>query len=516
MYRPVPLAEIVDAVRHLRELHQQMLPRSAEEQRIAEHREILSRHLISNLRRTGSHPTLALLSEVARAFSLTVEGAHRLFGYDIDGIREFDLRLNGGRTHIIESHIFERDLRVDYPASLATFDGLQDDVLLDDLVRDWKESLPIRSLSEAEPGRSRPFYIHVGTEDSLGSSLPPGAIALVEPIDSREERQPNAANMYLLQFSDGYRCSRCVVVRNSLLLLATERTYAGPQRFAYPGLVRIVGRVRMFALALPQPEYRNRWAIPQHPLPRDLVLPWEHTTRSSLYATKHRRFRRSDQQEDAVRSTLRSLLGSKLSLRSERRYRSPTSSDPHVNALIHLTLAHVSRYTDALRSSGFVLKDSDRYSLETLLATHRIQDLPHLPTLKAEEVRLDSMRTQEKLEWPELLSFKFPHLQTCGGRILRLGQSRKLQHLDPPLTAGSLLLLDPVGALPDTRADVLKRSWARPLFVLRRNRAFTCGFLERDGNEFILDPGGDDHPSVKFSKDELQNLRRVSGVAVPV
>jgi hypothetical protein len=43
-------------------------------------------------------------------FSLTIEGAHRLFGYDLGGIREYDLRLNGRRTHIVESYAFERDL----------------------------------------------------------------------------------------------------------------------------------------------------------------------------------------------------------------------------------------------------------------------------------------------------------------------------------------------------------------------------------------------------------------------
>ena len=50
---------------------------------------------------------------------MTLEGAHRLFGYDLTEIREYDLRINGGRTHILESYPFERDLLVDLPAQLA-------------------------------------------------------------------------------------------------------------------------------------------------------------------------------------------------------------------------------------------------------------------------------------------------------------------------------------------------------------------------------------------------------------
>jgi hypothetical protein len=49
-----------------------------------------------------------MLLEIADMFSLTIEGAHRLFGYDLDGIREYDLRLNGRRTHIVESYVFGR------------------------------------------------------------------------------------------------------------------------------------------------------------------------------------------------------------------------------------------------------------------------------------------------------------------------------------------------------------------------------------------------------------------------
>ena len=104
MYRPVPRNEISDAVAHLRELHRQFRPSNDRERHAFERRELVTKNLLSNLRRTGDHPTLSMLLEIADTLSLTVEGAHRLFGYDLDGIREYDRRLNGGRTHIERPH----------------------------------------------------------------------------------------------------------------------------------------------------------------------------------------------------------------------------------------------------------------------------------------------------------------------------------------------------------------------------------------------------------------------------
>jgi hypothetical protein len=88
VYRQVPRTEILDALAHLRELHRQIGPSNDRERYAFERRE----------------PTLNMLLEISNIFSLTIEGAHRLFGYDLDGIREYDLRLNGGRTHIERPH----------------------------------------------------------------------------------------------------------------------------------------------------------------------------------------------------------------------------------------------------------------------------------------------------------------------------------------------------------------------------------------------------------------------------
>ena len=100
MYRPVTRAEIADALVHIRDLYRQIKPPDEQEYRASERREDGIKNLLSNLPRTKEHPTLNTVDEVANMALLTIEGAHRLFGYDLARIREYDLRLNGGRTHI--------------------------------------------------------------------------------------------------------------------------------------------------------------------------------------------------------------------------------------------------------------------------------------------------------------------------------------------------------------------------------------------------------------------------------
>ncbi len=379
MYRHIPHSDIIDALIHIRELFRRIKPSDERALRAHERREATIRDLLSNLPRTNQHPTLKTILEIAETCCLTLEGAHRLFGYSLGKIREYDLRLNGGRTHIFDAYPFERDFLVDLPLRVARHEAFSGDALLRDLVSEWQTELPIKAL-EGE-GWSRPgaFYVHVGTEDSLGSPIPPGAMALVEPIDRDEALHPNPRNIYLLQFGNGYRCSHCVATGRKLRLFTPRGTYLGREEFLYPGGVRIAGRIRMFALDLPVPEYRGLGQLPESQQGADLVLPWEHRSRDRLLATKHRRFRRSKEQEQLIRDVLKGELHAKLSGRSERRYRSPTPSEPHVNALIHLTVAHTARYTDALRTGGSLRSDRGRFSLESLLNARRIEDLLDRP-----------------------------------------------------------------------------------------------------------------------------------------
>jgi len=506
VHNPVPNRAIIEALIHIRDL------------RAFERREAATKDLLSNLPRTNEHPTLRTLLEIAEIYSLTLEGAHRLFGYSLQDIREFDLDLNRGRTHIFESYPFERDLLIDLPARLAPTETFAVDALLRDLVLEWQTAVPLRALEEEGWEQPGTYYVHVGTEDSLGSSLPPGAMALVEPISETERALPNPRNIYLLQFANGYRCSHCVVTRGKLRLFSTGRMYLGREEFGYPSSVRIAGRIRMFALSLPLPEYPVPVSLPPSARGANLILPWEHRTRDRLFAAKHRRFQRSKEEELVVQDYLRAQWHAKLSGRSERRYRRPSPSEPHVNALIHLALAHMARYTDALRTSESWQSDRGRFSIETLLRAgsleeaRAIQKNVHFPTPS----EVWEARRKEFGGWPPLLSVKFPDLRRWENRIVRLAQGGQVTGLDPTLGPGSLLLLEEGPTDPDPLSDRMKSGWSRPIYVLRRRLDINCGYLERDGSQYALHSGVNGGVKASFNAKDLGQLSRVTGVAVPV
>src|ERR1700728_2870454 len=119
MYRPIARSEILDALVHLRDLYRKTSRASNVQSLAHERREVTTKNLLSNLHRMKEHPTLHTVLEVADIFSLTLSGAHQLFGYDLEEMKRYDLQWNGGRTHIIESYPFNQDLKVDLPAEFG-------------------------------------------------------------------------------------------------------------------------------------------------------------------------------------------------------------------------------------------------------------------------------------------------------------------------------------------------------------------------------------------------------------
>lgn len=519
MYSPVSRGELLDALVHIRRLYGQRKPADKRESLTHERREIGIKQMLSNLPRTKEHPTLRLVLEVADIISLTLDGAHRLFGYDLGKIPEYDQRINGGRTHIVESYVFDRNRLIDLPLKFASHQAPGAQGYLADLVSEWQSGIPIGALEAAGWHSPGAFYVHVGTEDSLGSSIPPGSLALVEPVQGKEQWLPNPRLIYLLQFGNGYRCSRCVVSRGKLHLLNSERAYFGPQEFAYPSEVRIAGRIRSFALKLPMPEFPRLGSFPLCRTCADLILPWEHSSRGNLLAAKHKRFRRPREEEERVRDILRAALAANPSGRTERRYRTATRSEPHVNALLYMTLSSFARYTDSLHAGGRPINNNGRYSLETLLKARHWTDLllasPEVKVPQPESV-WESFRN-EFVETMPLLLLKFRELSFSRDPVLRFAGSHAIQGLEPPLSPGSWLLLNEVTVEPDVRAEQRKGDWSRPIYVLRRGMETLYGYLERDngGYALISTPYGRGIKSA-FRKSELGQLYRVTGAAVPV
>jgi hypothetical protein len=519
VYRPVPRSEIIDALIHMRELHRQIRPSNARELRAYERHEAGTKDLISNLPRTNEHPTLNTLLEIAETCQLTLDGAHRLFGYNLDRIREYDLCLNGGRTHIYESYPFARDLSINLPLSFAPPEAFNTDALLQDLVLEWQTGIPVRAMEEAGWFQPGTFFVHIGTEDSLGSSLPPGSTALVDPVAEDEKFHPSPRTVYLIQFGNGYRCSRCVVSHGKLQLLASERTYSGPQNFSYPGAARIVGRVRMFALKLPLPEYSSRYALPPCRTCADLILPIEQQMRNALFATGHKRFKRTKAEEQLVRDIFRDVFGSSPSSRTERRYRAFTQSDPHVDSLIYFTVANFARYTDSLRTGGSLLSDHGRFSLETLLQVRQWVDVQKaIPEVRLPQpLQAWEAYRRELVEWVPLLYIKHPEFHLWSDRTLRLAKGIALHGLDPAISPGSWMMLEKVPSAPDIQSEQKKSGWSRPIYVLRRKMETICGYLERDGAGYALLSSAYGHGSkTALAQDEFKNLWRAGCVLIPV
>jgi hypothetical protein len=125
MYSPVSSADIIARIEHIRELHRQV-DRLRDRRRLAhDRREQKIRDFTSNLRRAGDRPMANMVRSLEDICSLTTDGAHRLFGYELDGVSDFDFHLNGSRTHIVESYVFDRDLMVELPLELAPEDAFR-------------------------------------------------------------------------------------------------------------------------------------------------------------------------------------------------------------------------------------------------------------------------------------------------------------------------------------------------------------------------------------------------------
>jgi len=519
VYSPIGSKEIIERVEHIRALLRQLRPGNEQERLMHERREHRLKDFITNLRRTEGRAMVQMLDALETECLLTKDGAYRLFGYDLDAIREYDLYLNGGRTHIVESYVFERDLLVELPLELASAGAFTRNALLNTLVTKWQSDVPIRVLDR--PGWRHPgsFYVHIGTEDSLGSNLPPGATALVEPISQEEARQPNPRVTYLLQFRNGYRCSRCVVTRGKLHVLATDRSYRGPEVFSYPGGVRIAGRVRAFALNLPLQQGVSPRGIWTYRGSAELILPWEHPSRWQLLATKHRRFVRSAEEQRRVEWLMQTQLTSGLSDRTRRRYRRETSSEPHADALIQMSVEHYARYSDLLRTGGRGLHDSGRFSLESMLGAARISDLlsrradARLPT----PTEIWDARRRELGEYGTLFAKKFPKPSQWGDRVIRVGDEMQVREVDPPIRSGSWLALEDGPARPEVQAERSKQGWTQPLYVLLRDVETLFGRLHREGRDLTLSVDrASRQEQVRLGENEISNLRRVCGVLVPM
>ncbi|QHN02740.1 hypothetical protein FTO74_04675 [Granulicella sp. WH15] len=518
MYRPVSRHTVLDVLARLRSLFREMSP-ATEVERVAQaEREAFYHHLAANMHGPSFHPMPHVIAEASRHFWLTLDGAHQLFGYNLPLMLDYDLQLNQKRTRIIESYPFQRDMLIDLPSRFGEDEVFERNALMAEVIPDWQTDLPIRTIDGKRWQTPGMFYLQIGTEDSLGARIPPGAIASVEPISEEEQLHPDPDKTYLLQFGNGYRCCSCSVSKGKLSLILASGCYVGPHEFRYPGEVRIAGRIRMFAMELPLVRAASLQTLPASRHGAPLILPWQQSSLPELFATKYLRFQRPREDWETIRKVLEDALHINISDRTRRRYRRSTESVPHTGTLIALSLSYVARYTDSLRTLHLIRPERTLYSLDTLLRANRLIDLPEASvrarTPEPEE-RWDSLRHTWG-EWPTLLSIKFPRLQSMRNQVLRLHQSDRFNGLDPLIPAGAALLLEPIEGIPDTREDRSKTDWSRPVYALRTGNEIFCGYLEVNDKHYVLIP----HPRkmsqrMTLSQNQVNEVSRVVGIATP-
>jgi hypothetical protein len=518
VYTPVSRQHTAEIVSHLHDLYREAATSGEREIAAQAARQAFSRGLLTNLRHSDTMPTPHLMLKLSRHFMVTTGGAYETFGYNLDGMREYDFLLNGHRTRIIESYPFQRDLPVDLPYLLGKDHIFGRSSFLSEMVPDWQSGLPIRAINGRDWLRHGTIYIQVGTQDSLASRIPPGAFASVAPIAAEEHLHPDPRSIYLLQFGSGYRCCCCSISNGKLTLITQESNYAGPYDFLYPQQVRIVGRVRMFALRLPlTPKNLYSPYRPDNGAP--LILPSEQRSLHELFAAKGKRFSIAEKSQTVARGILEAALHTNISWRTVRRYQHKTDTVPRTSTLLGLTLLHAARFTDVLKSLDFWRDESNYYSLQTLLGATKLSDLPLVfpnALRPSPRHRWTSIR-EEWGEWSPLLSMVMPRLRDVEDKMLRVYQSDLFAGLDPLIPPGSVALLEELDRLPDTREDSVKDEWERPIYAVRHGPDILCGYLENDGTHIALVP----HPlSISrrktFLRHQVSVLGRFAFVAVPV
>jgi transcriptional regulator with XRE-family HTH domain len=518
MYEHVPVRRILENIRHIYDLYRRSPPSLGGSKGERDARMLFLRGLINNLRNERSRPSPRVLMELTRHVPLATGGAFKLIGYRLEKIRELDFLLNGHRTRIVESYPFYRDREVDLPGTFSERPTFERNAFVSELVLRWQRQIPIRALQGPDWQRDGTFHVQIGVEESLAlSGMPPGSVVSVEPLSPAEQANPDVKGMYCLQFGNGYRCSRCMVSGNKLVLLPHNGAYTGPYEFLYPRDVRIAGRVRGFAVNLPLRQMR--WPEgPRHHSSGGLALPWEQLSFDELLRSERMRFGLTESDLDRANEIFEALLGVTISRRTLRRYERGRDGLPHTGVLLALTVFHAVRFRDVLGALRLWKDEADRYSLTTWLKAQSLEDLPSMLRTANVPQPYDSWQIflSEWGEWPALLSVALPRMEQLQHRLLRIGRNDVFNGLFPLIRPGAVALLEELEHLPISAGDNKKQDWDRPMYAIRHNRDVLCGYIENDGKRLTLIP----HPRssarrISFLHHQITVAGRFAAVASP-
>jgi hypothetical protein len=293
---------------------------------------------------------------------------------------------------------------------------------------------------------------------------------------------------------------------------------AGLCEFAFPRDVRIVGRVRGFAVRLPaaHPDFKED-RYPHRSAP--LILPWEQPSLTTLLRTNRLLFGLTDEAVKAANEIFGSRLGREIGRRTIRRYEHETATLPQTGHTIALTLFHAARLTDVLRLLRVWKDDSGRHSLEAWNSARRLGDLParYLPAPSPIPAVAWRGVLNDWGEWPGLLSMALPRVHSLRHRLLRIDQAHQFDGLDPLIRSGSLALIEEMNSLPTGQGNVNELDWDRPIYAIQHAQQILCGYVGGDDEHIVLLP----HPRssarrVSFLRSRVTVLGRVIGLASPL
>lgn len=221
---------------------------------------------------------------------------------------------------------------------------------------------------------------------------------------------------------------------------------------------------------------------------------------------------RSRPAEHDLRKELERVFGRILEPRTERRYRRATTSQPHVDTLMQLSLLHMAAYSEVLRHLGVSLSDRGRHSLETLRSVRSFDDIPPpAESWSPQPFDIWSRLRSRYGEWPALLSANFPNLGQDSERMVRVGNPAQVPMLEPPMNEGTLVHLAG-DSLRTFLEDDTTAGWQRPLFALRRDGEWHLGHVYGSPNAFRFHS----REVAVLSREDGRTLQRVAAAVVPL
>lgn len=519
MYERISREEAINRFAHIYDLYRRDAHIETERSRGNQTRLRFLSRIMDHLRHRRSTLSPRMLAGLARNAALTVGAAFELAGYPLDGLREAEYELNGHRTRIVESYPYSLDREVDLPIHLLGSEAFEHSAFVADVVYEWQKR-PIRAVLDEGWRRETTFYVQMGTNDSLGlSELPPGAIVAMVPVAAEEATHPDPQSVYCLQFGDGYRCCRCVIEKGRRLhLVPYNSNYRGCCIYASPAEVRIVGKARYFASALPASTHTLGDRARKHGN-APLRLPWEQPSLAALWRAEYLRLGLDVQALARTNEKLTSHLGATISPRTLRRYRHEDSIVPHTGQLLAMGLLHCARFGDLLRLLGFPQDDTGRYSLADWTEARSLQDLTvtqHRAAAPAADTQWGQL-LHSWGEWPAMLSMRFPELRKFSQSVLRVEQTKIFDGLPPVFGPGTFAFIEERDDLPPAGIPWNGPEWERPIHAIRYKGYVICGYVDLDGDHLTLLPHYRSHARrLTFLRRQVQMVGRWIGAAAPL